>query len=983
VYEVSCLAYRGLAIDRRDQAILVTGESGAGKTETVKIVLQHLATLEQSRPGETVDTTTIATATATIEAVTPEETEAVTPEETEAVTPEETEAVTPETDLTATVTTPTGNGADTVMRVLESSPVFEAFGNAKTLRNDNSSRFGRFTQLQFKVESMAEAKAGGRAVPYCRLAGSTCVTYLLEKSRVVSHSPGERTYHIFYELLAAPPAFKENLWPWFADVSADDFTYIADSSKVEVQHDLEDSALWPRVLDALKLFSFQGEELFTLMRALGIILQLGNLTFDHDPTSDIQEGSTIISSTKELELLSDMIGIDADELESALTLRIIKTAYEEVQVQLRPSVAKESCDALAKEIYSRVFDVLVRRINEYTGAPDHDAIKYGIVSFLDIFGFERFQVNRFEQLCINYANESMQFKYVLDNFRQIKEDYIDEGIEIFNFSVVDNSNVLQLLEGRIGLIVALNEECIRPNGNDESFVYKIKIVHKEDPRLVDEKLHLKTEFGIRHFAGKSHSRTMLCGQCKGQLLTMFDQHMMIIAGPVKYDATKFVERNTDKLPDGLLYCAVKTSNTLIRQEFQTLIEIHESNTSAEVVRKKKTHRTVLEKFRSQLKDLMNALEGTKTRYIRCIKPNEVMAPKLTDHFHTMRQLECAGLVTAILFSRESYPTKLGYDALLERFSPLMNAPSHRKNLGELTHRKDKANYMLATLLASMVEESSTFPFACGKTRVYFKAGAMELLETQRQEYYSGKATILQRWIRAKQGEARFKMVRRAFILAQAHSRSHLERNRFLRKKKAATVVEAWVRGTKAARSYQAMRRENAATKIQSRWRGRTKKREWDRVRQAVGVLQQAARNRHNRENFTAKLLVCVEEARMDKKLLELKSLVANKGAGLPKAGTSRQVEESALGDVEKYVAVEELQFSCFASVVLTKFFLPFSISHLLECLTTYATNFLRCVGRMRISGPDFAMPKTRSESYWHTHKVPRLRRRRHGYIWLS
>lgn len=559
VYETSCLAYRGLATSRKNQTILVSGESGAGKTETVKIVMSHLATLEQTRPWAPVS--------------------------------RENETV--------------------ITRVLESSPVFEAFGNAKTIRNDNSSRFGKFTQLQFNLSKKADPN---ERIPSCSLAGSLCITYLLEKTRVVSHSPGERSYHIFYQLMAAPNEYKRGVWEELDGTTVEDFRYLVPCSVNEVDG-VTDEEQWPRTLEALQVFQFDGDRLTSLMRALCVVLQLGNLTFDEDPAAEHEEGGTVITSIDELDRLSELMGIPAELLESCMTMRLIKTGYDEVNVQLRPSVAKESCDALAKEIYAQLFELLVRNINEYTAAISHHKHEHGLISLLDIFGFERFKVNRFEQLCINYANEQLQHKYVLDNFRQVQEEYEAEGIEIFDFKVVDNSDVLNLMEGRLGLIISLNEECVRPKGNDESYVYKIKIVHKDHDRLVDEKLHRRTEFGIKHFAG-----------------------------PVTYDSTKFVERNTDKLPDGLMYCAAKSTNPLIREEFERLIAAHEESES--VKGRKKKHRTVLEKFRVQLKNLMATMEGTSTRYIRCIKPNETMTPKMTDHYHTMRQLECAGEYSA-------------------------------------------------------------------------------------------------------------------------------------------------------------------------------------------------------------------------------------------------------------------------------------------------------------------------------------------------
>jgi myosin heavy subunit len=362
VYEVSALAYRGLARSGQDQTILVTGESGAGKTETVKIVMDHLATVQLTRPGGVDDDHC--------------------------------------------------SSKDIVDRVIKSSPVFEAFGNAKTVRNDNSSRFGKFIQLQFRVEPMVIAKMGGREVPYTDLVGSKVSTYLLEKNRVVFHADGERTFHIFYQLLSAPSEFKKQLWPFFEECGVDDFKYTA-----EQEHSIgDDTKLWNETTQALEIFKFKNESLRILMQALCIVLQLGNLVFEDDASVE-HHHSSFISSEEELHRLSTMIGIPEEDLQETMTSRTLQTPGSElISVKLTPELAKEACDALAKEIYSRIFGLIVSRINEFTMFPEGEGQGHntlGHISLLDIFGFERFEVNRFEQLCINYTNEKLQHKFVV------------------------------------------------------------------------------------------------------------------------------------------------------------------------------------------------------------------------------------------------------------------------------------------------------------------------------------------------------------------------------------------------------------------------------------------------------------------------------------------------------------------------------------------------------------------------------------------
>lgn len=353
-------------------------ESGAGKTETVKIVMSNLATIEQTRPSNRSHGQELFKLEKNEESVNP-----------------------------------------VVKKVLESNPVFEAFGCAKTVRNDNSSRFGRFTQLQYEVENKRDAELNSRVVlPTCLLRGSFCATYLLEKSRVVSHARGERNYHIFYQLLSSPDDEKALIWDDLVGCSKDSFAYIGNSTATTIEGK-PDSENWCTTVESLKSFGFTGDSYRHLMRALCVVLQLGNLTFSPARPS-FEEGSTI-SSPRALVKLSQLIGIPEEIIEKAMTTRISLIRGEEVVARPNPRGAKEGCDALAKTIYACIFDTLVKQINDHTSVgPGHGSSgTIGTISLLDIFGFERFEVNRFEQLCINFSNERLQHRYVLDNFRYV------------------------------------------------------------------------------------------------------------------------------------------------------------------------------------------------------------------------------------------------------------------------------------------------------------------------------------------------------------------------------------------------------------------------------------------------------------------------------------------------------------------------------------------------------------------------------------
>lgn len=401
IYEVSASAYRGLTLDGKDQTILVSGESGAGKTETVKLVLRHLSTIDMAA-------------------------------------------------LCADLSLKSKSNEDMIHSVLESSPVFEAFGNARTCSNHNSSRFGKVTRLHFSL---------GEVGMYS-LSGSSFDTYLLETSRVTDHSPGERCFHIFYQLLAASDAFKaEYLGSDWCNSKISDFRYVAGTCECGMPG-VTDADVWNTTAQALNYFGWKEDSLKHLLGTLGAILRLGNLTFGEQC-----EGQARIDTDQELMQLAQILGISSEVIEKAMTRRSLKTRHDQLSVPLSCESAKEGCDAFAKKLYGRLFASIVRNINQQT-APPSGHQNNGIISLVDIFGFERFKVNRFEQLCINYTNEKLQHKYVKDNLQRHRTEYEREGLELFDMKQFDNSDILELFEGSKGLISALTEESVLPNGNN-------------------------------------------------------------------------------------------------------------------------------------------------------------------------------------------------------------------------------------------------------------------------------------------------------------------------------------------------------------------------------------------------------------------------------------------------------------------------------------------------------------------------------------
>ena len=606
IFQVAAAAHTALALEGSDQAILISGESGAGKTEATKHCLAYLAEVAGAYAESSIET-----------------------------------------------------------QVLQANPILEAFGNAKTVRNNNSSRFGRWLEIHFDATGV--------------IASARIEQYLLEKSRVIFQAAEERSFHIFYMLcesrhgaqlgLEAPSAYRLLTQPG---------TVVSIEGRDEV-------GAFDEMLGAMEGLGFGADEIEDISEHLGAVLIIGNLDFaasrgkddgsskdggkdggvggsmfgaKHSAGSRGEERGCYITDADAVQRIAKLWKVTPTALMGAFTRRSIEVRGETSVIPLRPREAFEACAATAKSVYGALFSHLVRRINELTDGPRGRS-----VGLLDIFGFEIFQTNSFEQLCINYANEKLQQLFNLHTFTQEEALYKAEGIDHHHIEFIDNQPVLSLIEAvggvgkPAGLLMCLDDEAfLGPQGSEEGFMRNVTSYHGKS-----ELFHVFTQqerkrdgvpagFSIHHYAGT-----------------------------VPYAVAGFLEKNQDPVSPDLAELLASSSSPIARglfaQSGAALDDTTARGRAASAARERavtlgmreargpSVRSTLGGQFRSQLARLMEALRATNPHFVRCIKPNAVRAPRRFDAPMSLTQLRHAGVFEAVTIRRMGFP----YRMPLERF----------------------------------------------------------------------------------------------------------------------------------------------------------------------------------------------------------------------------------------------------------------------------------------------------------------------------
>ncbi|NXY49663.1 MYO19 protein, partial [Ceuthmochares aereus] len=696
VFAVAEQTYRNVQSQRDpvNQSIIVSGESGAGKTWTSRCLMKFYAS------------------------------------------------------VAASVISPKGN--ETVerieKRVLDSNPVMEAFGNACTLRNNNSSRFGKYIQLQLDR--------------FHHLSSASIQTFLLEKTRVAYQAPNERNFHIFYQITKGATA--EERLEWNLPEGAD-YRWLPNSERNLNEDCFEVTR------DAMFHLGIDHSTQNNIFKVLSGLLHLGNIEFSN-PVDESQLCELEDKAKDFVKTTGDLLKIPVEELLESLRIRTI-TAGKQQQVFKKPC-SRAECetrrDCLAKVIYAKLFEWLVLVINESIYADP--SVWTNFIGLLDVYGFEAFPENNLEQLCINYANEKLQQHFVAHYLKAQQEEYAAEGLQWSFINYQDNQNCLDLIEGNpLSIFSLLNEECrLNRSSNPDLFQTRIEKALSSNQCLSRNKFSKKPNFIISHYAGK-----------------------------VCYQLAAMVEKNKDPIPPELVHVLQNSKDPLLQKLFP-LTERNQNNVKSQ---NRAAVVTVVSKFKGSLEHLMQILNSTTPHYIRCIKPNADCKAMTFEREQVLSQLQACGIVEAITISAAGFPIRIPFQSFNERYAILRKSRGSNRNRACETPvvDDDKASHsVIFEILQSVVTEQTTAEQTgnraenpsvyCGKTKVFMANSVLEQLEARRAEVINEKAFCIQCcWRRFKQ--KKLAKERWSATVIQAAVRSWLAKNRFQRMRRAANAIK--------------------------------------------------------------------------------------------------------------------------------------------------------------------------------------------------
>ncbi|KAM9831375.1 unconventional myosin-Va [Neosynchiropus ocellatus] len=813
IFSVAEEAYRTMTREEKNQSIIISGESGSGKTVSAKFTMRYFAAVGGAAQQTSVEE-----------------------------------------------------------RVLASNPIMESIGNAKTTRNDNSSRFGKYTEIGFGSKG--------------DIIGANMRTYLLEKSRVVFQAPSERNYHIFYQLCASREL------PEMRSLKLDapeQFRYTSQGGEMTIPN-TDDLSDLDRTRNAFTTLGVQPDQQMELFRILAAVLHLGNVHIEASGRSS--DRSYINADDRSMAIFSKLLGVEGSQMAHWLCHRRLAVGGELLVKPMTGQQAVEARDALAKHIYGQLFTWTVQRLNSALRTQRVKAKSF--IGVLDIYGFETFDRNSFEQFCINFANEKLQQQFNRHVFHLEQEEYIREELAWSRIEFSDNQQCINLIEGHLGLFDLLDEECRMPKGSDENWTRK----------LYDQ-----------HLGGKPHPHFMKPRISNAAFIILH------FADTVQYECCGFLDKNRDTVFEELINILKASQSELVAELFQLPGNVP-SVTNGSVCSGKRTARehklTVGFQFRQSLQMLMDTLNSTTPHYVRCIKPNDLKEPFLFDPMRTVQQLRACGVLETIRISAAGYPSRWTYEDFFSRYRVLLRG----------LHQKG-AQQLCRFALPQLIPDQEQYCF--GKTKVFFRAGQVALLERLRAERLREAAVTIQSWVRGWLARVNYSRTMWAIVTIQRYCRGALARRQalilrytkaalviqktyrmlvhrhlFLTVRQATVTIQAFIRGTLTRRKYRQFLAERAAVLIQAQVRGWSARKDYLRKRAAVVFMQCCVRRKAARRE----LLKLKTEARSVERYKELHKGMEVKLIQLQLRADQEAKEKAALKDTllaEREASTAELE----------------------------------------------------------------------------
>ncbi|KAF8744426.1 DIL protein, partial [Rhizoctonia solani] len=858
IFAIAEDAYNRMTKDSEGQTIIVSGESGAGKTESAKLIMRFLASAVP-------------------------------------------EGHTPKNRAKATLE----GSSEMEQQILATNPILEAFGNAKTTRNDNSSRFGKYLQILFDGKQ--------------NIVGARIRTYLLERSRLVYQPEIERNYHIFYQLCAGAPLKERKDLGLETDTSK--FGYLSGGGPHSTPiNGVDDAEEFRATQDALSTVGVAIDKQWSVFKLLAALLHLGNIKITAG-----RSDSNIDDNEPNMITACKFLGISPVEFKKWTTKKQITTRSEKIISSLNAAQATVVRDSVSKFVYACLFEWLVAIVNEsLSGENGEGALKAEkFIGVLDIYGFEHFKKNSFEQFCINYANEKLQQEFNAHVFKLEQEEYVREQINWTFIDFSDNQPCIDVIEGKLGVLALLDEESRLPSGTDQSFLTKL-LSQLDTPK--NKNVFKKPRFGNSAFTIAHY------------------------ALDVTYEAEGFIEKNRDTVPDEHLALLAGTQNPFFKEVLDAaLASSRQSETPAPgtptfsdsgsngsrrsslipdpgrssllqggggakrpgAVAKKPTLGSI---FKGSLISLMDTISVTNVHYIRCIKPNEAKRAWEFTPQQVLSQLRACGVLETIRISCAGYPTRWTYEEFAERYYMLV----HSKNWNAQTKIKDLCHMILGVTIK---DEDK---YQAGLTKIFFRAGMLAYLEAQRSEKLNSLVTLVQKNVRRRLAVKRYKELRHATIRIQTWWRGIMARNlvqkireevaarrlqaaarRFIQRKifldvhNAVVGLQSYIRGQNVRKNFKDTRLDVAATRLQSFFRGILVRRKYKANLRSIVWMQSHMRRRMARKVLQALKIEARSAAKQKEISYQLENKVVQLTQSLQQRTNERKAAETQVRDLER------------------------------------------------------------------------------------